>query len=462
MDTSTEYQPVWGNKIDDLELICNTQTEHQNLDNKNSVNDIILPVKIVKTDMKEVQIEDRQVLDMNINDGTIMIEQPLTTGNSNTSLATNNIWNDVFEEVQQDNGQMLDTNITDDIMPIELTVATGDNYDGLETNNDEINELKTQTPQKRKKHNDLMNLQGQNYFEKGTIEFETPKKPSRKRTVRRKTLMVNDENCETDELEETKTNLNNMIVPVDDQVDSSEEWLPTDPILQDECEISTDGDDNWSDLNGDSDDENDNFNDKDLSGYEFQQKDEEVQSARVNDILVNDRPGLIDYDSEGELDIKTFKYYKKYGAQVDEYYEPTDDYDFSSNRISLKTVRYKDRNNLDGTMKVSEKKENKLFSSLFTEYLVKIQIVETVDKNRSTVKKTIGHIIHYPDAYLNWLASNETDTDSFNMMRFLEIDETTFMAISSPLKWMETIAGESGNENPIREGFVYLVLKINT
>ena len=108
----------------------------------------------------------------------------------------------------------------------------------------------------------------------------------------------------------------------------------------------------------------------------------------------------------------------------------------------LKAERYHERNSLGAIKKLSSSVENQKFIQMFSDWM------ESQSGENSTLSLKLGHNFHYPDSFLNWMTSQKED---FNLMRLIDFsEESNFISIQSPIKWLEAIGGPSGLEFPGR------------
>ena len=108
----------------------------------------------------------------------------------------------------------------------------------------------------------------------------------------------------------------------------------------------------------------------------------------------------------------------------------------------LKAERYHERKSLVAIKKLSSSVENQKFIQMFSDWM------ESQSGDNSTLSLKLGHNFHYPDSFLNWMTSQKED---FNLMRLIDFSqESNFISIQSPIKWLEAIGGPSGLEFPGR------------
>ena len=111
-------------------------------------------------------------------------------------------------------------------------------------------------------------------------------------------------------------------------------------------------------------------------------------------------------------------------------------------RLISKSARHARRNYIDSVVEHSEEPDNIEFMEKFETYLKKTMI-STTNKDNSTIKKTIGHIIKYDDSYLHELLKK---IPGFKLTQLLDFSSNNYVELVDPLDWLVSTC----NEKPSR------------
>ena len=118
-----------------------------------------------------------------------------------------------------------------------------------------------------------------------------------------------------------------------------------------------------------------------------------------------------------------------------------DEPSFTRGRLARKMLRHQSR--MQSVSDVISLTGNLEFKAKITEYYNMLSI-QTRNKNNSSLKKAIGHLMEYPDSWLTYMSNED---QNFRLSHLTDFKSNNFVALSYPLEWLNWL---KGTENPSR------------
>ena len=120
------------------------------------------------------------------------------------------------------------------------------------------------------------------------------------------------------------------------------------------------------------------------------------------------------------------------GIEVDSDHEQEDSKEKTLKRLVNKKARHNRRNMVSMDLKPYDLPRNVEFTEKFVKFLQKTMIATSNEEN-STIKKSVGHIIKYPDSYLIEMCKN---TPNFDLSQLLNFSSNDYVDLVDPLDWL--------------------------
>ena len=132
--------------------------------------------------------------------------------------------------------------------------------------------------------------------------------------------------------------------------------------------------------------------------------------------------------------------------ELDSDYEVGDSEDYNESRLEMKKTRFRRRNEVRKSPKLSELVGNKTIIEEFVDFIQKEKMSRSNPKN-STIKKECGHLFLYDDSMLEYLSKG---VENFCLDRHFDIRCWNFLDVKDPKDWIESTGGLSGKQKPSR------------
>ena len=120
--------------------------------------------------------------------------------------------------------------------------------------------------------------------------------------------------------------------------------------------------------------------------------------------------------------------------------EDNDSLAFTTFRLENKALRHEKRNTI--IEELPNKEHNKKFIESMKQYL-ETQLICTMNKEASSIPKTLGHLFLYKDSYLDFLVKID---DNFVLTQFIDFEEETFKSLNHPGDWIKTTFNDIGSK----------------
>ncbi len=116
--------------------------------------------------------------------------------------------------------------------------------------------------------------------------------------------------------------------------------------------------------------------------------------------------------------------------------------------INIRKQRWEKRNTLKPVKELHTLPENQNFISEFNQWWSSSGAsCVTKNKDTSTVRENNNHLFVNQDSFLNFFTSKD---DSFNLSRLVNFESSEYLAVPSPLSWVDKVGGKSTQDQPSR------------
>ena len=158
-------------------------------------------------------------------------------------------------------------------------------------------------------------------------------------------------------------------------------------------------------------------------------REKEMQGCEVVQTVLDSSPVLnqsLDLDSDCEME---------------------DSSEFTESRLEMKSSRYKRRNQVEKSPKLSELEGNKTIIKDFVDFIQKEKLTITNPRKLSTINKECGHLFYYDDSMLEYLSK---EVENYSLDRHFHISSLNLLEVKDPKDWIDSSGGPSGKQKPSR------------
>ena len=126
--------------------------------------------------------------------------------------------------------------------------------------------------------------------------------------------------------------------------------------------------------------------------------------------------------------------------EIDSDYEDGDNDNYTEMRQNNKKIRHINRNN--NLVPLHQKDSNSKFISDMIEFM-KMNTIDTTNKNTSTIKKTVRNLFSDTDSLLAFQVEKQAD---FNLEKWRNFESSEFQHIMYPLEWLAKTCDRNGGK----------------